>query len=509
VFGRRRKVEEEAAREAERHALFEELAKRPDTVCPFLGMVDARTQFHDGVAAEHRCFAFGDPAELSAEQQTKVCLQRGYGNCPRYLRGVLVIPTEELEALRRPAPNVPRAAPVAAAAPARQPARAARGRGILAVVGALVLVAAAGGAAVWYLRGQVASSAAAATLPAGTALSAELVSLSAPHGGTQLLHAAAAIGETEAVPNTTLIYAFDLSASTLEGDACGGDQNQDGLADTPLDCEIAAATALNTQAIANGTVGEVGLVGFAGGATIADLAEASGPQALIGPDVDDDGDETPNIVEAMQSAFSASRGKPVGFRSYTEGAIENTTTAFSAGIDSVCDVMAGTENPNHLVVFLSDGSNRGGADVASVLPCTPPAVFQTFAAGTEASCEQPSPLGGLDVVAELSDGTCTTVTDLTQLPEILGTVVLPQLTRVELSIDGAKPIDISESVSSTSTLPRSGPASIEIDHPIPALSEGEHHLCLIVFGSDAGGAGSVSSCSPVDSAGGRLTSSAD
>ena len=61
-----------------------------------------RTGYVDGVSDEHRCFAFGDPAPLSAEQQTRVCQERGYGNCPRYLRGVLVIPTEELEALRRP-----------------------------------------------------------------------------------------------------------------------------------------------------------------------------------------------------------------------------------------------------------------------------------------------------------------------------------------------------------------------------------------------------------------------
>jgi hypothetical protein len=504
VFGRRsRKVEEEAAREAERRALFEELAKRPETVCPFLGMVDARTQFHDGVAAEHRCYAFGDPAELSAEQQTKVCLQRGYGNCPRYLRGVLVIPTEELEALRRPQPNVPRP-DVARVVPIAQPVRAGRGRGILAILGALVVAAAAGGGVIWYLGNQVPSSAAQANLPAGTALSAELLSLSAPDGEEQMLHASAAIGAAVAAPNTTLIYVFDLSGSTLEGDACGRDRNHDGLRDTSLDCEIAAATALNTRAIANGTVGEVGLVGFATGATIADLSETSGPQALIGPDVDDDGDGKPNVVEAMESAFSAVRGEPVGFRSYSEGATENTTTAFSAGITAACDVLAGAENENRLVVFLSDGANRGGEDVASVLPCDPSAVFQTFAAGGKASCGEPSPLGGLDAVAELSDGSCTSVTDLTQLPEILGKVVVPQITRVELTIDGGEPIDLSESLSDT--LPRSGPDSVEIDHVIPALTTGDHDLCLAVYGSDAGGTGSVSSCASVDGAGGRLSS---
>jgi hypothetical protein len=508
VFGRRRKKEEEAAREAERHALFEELAKRPDTVCPFLGMAQARTEFHDGVSDSHRCYAFGDPAELSPEQQTKVCLQRGYGNCPRYLRGVLVIPTEELEALRRPQPMAPATPRPAPQPPAARPAVAQAGGGArraLIVVGFALLLAAGGGAAVWYLGNQVDSSAVAGTLKGGTTLEAELVSLSAPAGEAQMLNATAAIGETVAVPSTTLIYVFDLSASTLRGDACGRDQNGDDRADTPLDCEIAAATALNAQAIASGTVGEVGLVGFASGATIADLAPETGSQPLIGPDVDDDSDGTPNVVEAMKSAFSAARGEPVGFGTYSLGTTGNTTTSFSAGIAAACDALAGAETTNRLVVFLSDGSNRGGERVSSVLPCDDAAVFQTFAAGADASCQQVSELGGLQAIADLTGGTCTTVTDLTQLPAILEAVVEPQLTRIELTIDDGEPIDISESASST--LPQAGPASIAINASVPALSEGDHRLCLIVHASDAGGSGSVSSCSPVGSGGGRLTSS--
>ncbi|HEX6140410.1 MAG TPA: hypothetical protein VF013_08130 [Candidatus Limnocylindria bacterium] len=141
MFGRRRHhQEEEAAREAERRALFEELAKRPDTICPFLGLASSRTDYRDGVTDEHRCYAFGDPAELSAEQQQKVCLQRGYGNCPRYLRGVLVIPTEELEALRRPLPAAPKPP-----APAPAPAGSGGGGRRALVAVALVLLLAAGG----------------------------------------------------------------------------------------------------------------------------------------------------------------------------------------------------------------------------------------------------------------------------------------------------------------------------------------------------------------------------
>jgi hypothetical protein len=153
VFGRRRQQQqrdEEAAREAERRALFEELAKRPDTICPFLGLADSRTEYRDRVSDAHRCYAFGDPAELSAEQQQKVCLQRGYGNCPRYLRGVLVIPTEELEALRRPQPAPPPpAAPPPPPAPEPAAAGGGGGRSLLGVL--LVLLLAVGVGAVAFL----------------------------------------------------------------------------------------------------------------------------------------------------------------------------------------------------------------------------------------------------------------------------------------------------------------------------------------------------------------------
>ena len=125
MFGRRKREEAaaaEVAREDERRALFARLAERPEHICPVLGLEADRTGYVEGVSDDHRCFAFGDPAPISAEQQTRVCQERGYGNCPRYLRGVLVIPTEELEALRRPraAAPLPPPVPVAAAEPDRR-----------------------------------------------------------------------------------------------------------------------------------------------------------------------------------------------------------------------------------------------------------------------------------------------------------------------------------------------------------------------------------------------------
>jgi hypothetical protein len=149
VFGRRKREQEaaaEAAREAERHALFAKLAERPEHICPFLGLASDRTGYVEGVSDEHRCFAFGDPAPLSAEQQTRVCQERGYGNCPRYLRGVLVIPTEELEALRQRRAPLPEPSAVPPPMPARR-----RGAPILLLLAALVLLV--GGAGAYLVLG--------------------------------------------------------------------------------------------------------------------------------------------------------------------------------------------------------------------------------------------------------------------------------------------------------------------------------------------------------------------
>ena len=139
----------QSAAETERQALFEKLALRPETVCPFLGLAASRADYQDQATDDHRCYAFGDPEVISGEQQRNVCLQRGYANCPRYLRGVLVIPTDELEALRRPHQRVPPPPPP----PARVPPSAAGGGGRRRTLAALlvVLLLVGGGAGAWWV----------------------------------------------------------------------------------------------------------------------------------------------------------------------------------------------------------------------------------------------------------------------------------------------------------------------------------------------------------------------
>ncbi|HEX9609949.1 MAG TPA: hypothetical protein VGA26_04150 [Candidatus Limnocylindria bacterium] len=159
MFGggrRRRAAAAEAAHEALRRALFAQLAQRPAHICPFLGLAYERTGYVDGPSIEHRCFAFGDPAPLSTEQQTRVCQEKGYGQCPRYLRGLLVTPTEELQALRNPQaamaalpplPSLPSQRP----APVPVPPQRRRRRILLAGLLVLLLLVVLGGAGAAYL----------------------------------------------------------------------------------------------------------------------------------------------------------------------------------------------------------------------------------------------------------------------------------------------------------------------------------------------------------------------
>lgn len=148
---RRGKSAAQSAADADRKALFEKLAQRPENVCPFLALATSRGDYEVQATDEHRCYAFGDPEPVSLEYQRTVCLQRGYANCPRYLRGVLVIPSDELEALRRPVQRV--SPPPPPPPPRPRPAPAGGGGGRRRAVGALLvlLLVIGGGAGAWWM----------------------------------------------------------------------------------------------------------------------------------------------------------------------------------------------------------------------------------------------------------------------------------------------------------------------------------------------------------------------
>jgi hypothetical protein len=77
-------------------------------ICPFL-----RAAAADGLAPpieapdpRNRCIAIGQPAPQSGRQQELVCLTRGHSNCPRYLRGALILGDPAAAPAARSGPSV-------------------------------------------------------------------------------------------------------------------------------------------------------------------------------------------------------------------------------------------------------------------------------------------------------------------------------------------------------------------------------------------------------------------
>jgi hypothetical protein len=321
-------------------------------------------------------------------------------------------------------------------------------------------------------------------LPGGTSIS---VGVSAPADGALIasppgnvnLSGTASVGQGVPVANTTLVYVVDRSGSTQSLNGCGGNQNGDGLTNSVLDCEIAAGRALNQQAIAAGTVDEVGAVFFDTNAQIQDVSPSPGAQRLTNPATDSDSDTTPDIEEALRTA--------------TVGA----NTNFEAAVQQACGLVQSSTNPNNIVVFLSDGVATNGASALDDLPCGPKtATFQTFAVGSGSSCtDTGGGRGSLAQIAAATGGTCTNVTDVANLPDVVPGIIASQLTKLELTVDGGAAQDITATASPS--LPVNGPASVSYPTTVPGLAPGIHTLCVTATGSDGGGAGSVTHCHQV------------
>jgi hypothetical protein len=317
---------------------------------------------------------------------------------------------------------------------------------------------------------QASAADASGNLPGGTSISVAITTpadgalIASPPGDVQLT-GTASVGMGVPVANTSLIYVLDVSGSTDQSGGCGGDQNGDGSANFILDCEIAAVKALNSDAASTGTVDEVGLVVFASDGQIADVGPATGQQSLTGPGTDADGSG--------------------GVGQFTD---------FEVAVQRACSLAQSSTNPNNLVVFLSDGMATEGGNAVDDLPCSPTAAtFQTFAIGSSSNCTNTGGgRGSLEQIANASGGTCTRVSDIPDLPQVVPGVIAAQLTKLFLTVDGGTPVDISTSASPS--LPRTDPVSVSYSTTVPGLAPGIHTLCVRAEGSDGGGTGSVTEC---------------
>ena len=398
------------------------------------------------------------PPSSPPSSRRKVCLQRGYGNCPRYLRGVLVIPTEELEALRRPLPPGARPAPAHRSLSSRK--RRGRARPSSPVLGVLVLLRIRRGRRLLVppQPGGIVGGGSDAARRHGHQRRADQP-LRAGRRRPDADARPPSSARPQAVPEHDAHLRLRPVRQHARRRGCGSDQNHDGREDTPLDCEIAAATALNAQAIDNGTVGEVGLVGFATGAVTADLADERGTQSSSA---------RPSTTTPMAPRMSSRRwhrpsAEPsaprLAFRVHTGRHHRNDHDGLQRRHLAACD-LTGADRRIRIASSSSCPTahrTRGGEHVSTSCPARRAAVFQTFAAGVRRPiCEQSRPRSGWpEVMADLTEGSCTTVTDLSQLPEILEAVVVPQIIRIQLTIDDGEPIDISQAA--TPSLPEPGP----------------------------------------------------
>lgn len=287
-------------------------------------------------------------------------------------------------------------------------------------------------------------------------------------------------------PDTALIYAIDLSGSTEEPTGCGGDANGDTAFNSILDCEVAALVALNDDAIASGKVLEVGVVPFAETAGQGDVSPAPGTQTLTGPDTDANANSVPDVEEVVRSARNQGTGPegrltaftplPVGYFTNHEAAVQQACSLATSGMAST-----------RYIVLISDGhANRGGPAADDAAACG--ATIFAFAAGqaSNVDCDivQNQSLSTLRQIAEASGGTCTEVTSLADLPDIVDDVVGSTLE--DVTIDG---VDVVADVAGAAEVP--GPVSYTAQTATVGLAPGVNTFTLTATGRDVGGQGSV------------------
>ncbi len=330
----------------------------------------------------------------------------------------------------------------------------------------------------------------AGTLPGGTSID---VTITTPPDGARFspgpvtVAGTASVGTGEPVPDTALVYVLDLSSSTGQL-GCGGDENGDERTGTVLDCEIASARALNREAIALGTIGDVGAAAFGAEARTADVGPADGKQLLTRPGTDDNGTDGPDIEEVLTSAWAGE------IREFGREPVGSSATNFEQGIIEATIVARASQNRRKIVVFLSDGMATAGGSIRPPLADVPAEVdFFTFAVGPGSACDNQGigQQGSLEDIALATGGTCTQVDDPGDLPAVLPGVIAAELVSLTLRVDGGPATPITDV---TPPLPRDGPATVDYVTRTPDLAAGTHRLCVTANGRDSGGTGSVTAC---------------
>ncbi len=307
------------------------------------------------------------------------------------------------------------------------------------------------------------------TLPGGTSLAVDIAS---PASGAILpagsvgVEGTASVGSGTAVKDESVAFVLDVSGSTnvLSGVDCDATPGSDSI----LACEKAAVMSVNADAVgATSPVANAGVGVFNATGTALDVDPVAGTQLLTAPG--------PNI-DAVVASLSAGGG-----------------TSFVAGVTAANAILSdAAAAPVKLLVFFSDGQDT----IGGTLPAIPSeTVVRAFAIGG-AGCAGASI--SLNAVAALgaAGSSCTQVTDLSVLDDVIGAQIGSSLDALELSIDGGAPAPIANA-DIDPDLPQDGPAAVTYATTV-TLESGPHQLCVTATGTDAGGGGSATDCTDVE-----------
>ncbi|HEY8167357.1 MAG TPA: hypothetical protein VIF84_01465 [Candidatus Limnocylindrales bacterium] len=331
-------------------------------------------------------------------------------------------------------------------------------------------------------------------LPGGTPLTVDNTS---PVAGTEFNVPGTTIDITDAGTATigagvpiTAVYAVDTSGSMVAN--AGVDCTGDAVTDTRMVCaQEGVSDANQTAADPLSPVTLTGLASFAStGATHDVDLGAAGTQLIVAPAFDGNGNAIPDLEDA---AFALA---PAGQTNYADG----LTSAFAVIND------AANTNTTNLLLFLSDADDQSvmvGVNISTLALSVPAGTtIHTFALGTGPTCIFDGGTGSLNDIAALSTagvGTCTQVSDVSQLGDLIEEAIGSTLESLEISVDGgafsaipAGDIDI--------TLPANGDFLVKVapyETPVNGLGVGDHTICVRATGTDAGGTASVTDCKTI------------
>lgn len=205
--------------------------------------------------------------------------------------------------------------------------------------------------------------------------------------------------------NVNIAYVIDVSGSTS---AIVPDCTGDGVDNTVLECEQAAANALNDQ-LAQIPGVNAGVVPFASGASVAQgLVPASDP-----------------AVGAAINALASGGGT-------------NFSNALGAMNDLFSTAPPGEQN---IAYFLSDGSGSLDPGPGSALQAAVDAGTQVNTFSIGAGAEGCDPGSNLLAIADATGGVCIVVGDVSEILKVIQDLKPAGIDKVEISVNGGPPVE--------------------------------------------------------------------